>query len=117
MASYANVVAPAGADATLQGIFGAAFEGLGTVNAIELIWKTNCIISMVSYFKKILGVAIGNLLGGFLYERYGGAMLFRSFGIYVFVYGIIYCLIHVVIDRVDSSKSNGQGTEDHNSTQ
>ena len=76
---------------------------------------------MVSYFKKILGVAIGNLLGGFLYERYGGAMLFRSFGIYVFVYGIIYCLIHVVIDRVDkiekSSKSNGQGTEDHNSTQ
>ena len=38
MASYANVVAaPAGADATLQGIFGAAFEGLGTVNAIELI--------------------------------------------------------------------------------
>lgn len=32
MASYANVVAPTGADATLQGIFGAAFEGLGRGN-------------------------------------------------------------------------------------
>ena len=29
MASYADEVAPAGASATLQGIFGAIFEGIG----------------------------------------------------------------------------------------
>ncbi|XP_046440617.1 major facilitator superfamily domain-containing protein 6-like isoform X4 [Daphnia pulex] len=72
MASYANLIAPPEATSTLQGIFGALFEGIGT--------------------------SIGSLFGGFIYESYGGAIMFRSFGIYALVYGAIYSLSHFAMD-------------------
>ena len=37
MASYADLVAPDGTSATLQGIFGAIFEGIGTVFLIFIV--------------------------------------------------------------------------------
>ncbi|XP_046647849.1 major facilitator superfamily domain-containing protein 6-like isoform X2 [Daphnia pulicaria] len=73
MTSYAYLIAPPGAGTTLQGIFGALFEGIGT--------------------------AVGSLLGGFIFQNYGGAIMYRSFGIYTLIFGILYSSIHAFMDR------------------
>ncbi|XP_046389484.1 major facilitator superfamily domain-containing protein 6 [Ischnura elegans] len=55
MTSYASVVTPSGTEATIQGLVGAVFEGVG--------------------------VSLGSLLGGIVFEKFGGTVTFRSFGI------------------------------------
>ncbi|KAG8226489.1 hypothetical protein J437_LFUL007371 [Ladona fulva] len=55
MASYASIVAPPGTEATVQGLVGATFEGVG--------------------------VSLGSLIGGTLLTEYGGSITFRAFGI------------------------------------
>lgn len=67
MTSYAYVIAPAGFGSTMQGIVGAAFEGLG--------------------------LAIGSLVGGAIYKNYGGPFLFQAFG----VFSLVMCLLHALL--------------------
>ncbi|XP_067001445.2 major facilitator superfamily domain-containing protein 6 isoform X2 [Anabrus simplex] len=55
MASYASIVAPPGTEATVQGLVGALFEGIG--------------------------VSLGSLLGGTLFGLYGGGVTFRIYGL------------------------------------
>ena len=62
MASYADFAAPPEAMITLQGIFGALFEGIGNRYSLRVIIlfsqiQTNDLISS--------GTSIGSLLGGF----------------------------------------------------
>ncbi len=63
-ASFAYMVAPPGSASTLQGIFGAVFEGIGT--------------------------STGSMLGSFIFRSYGGAVAFRSFGVYVLVIAVLF---------------------------
>lgn len=49
------------------------------------------------------GTSIGSLLGGFIYESYGGAIMFRSFGIYALIYGTLYALCHFAMDYKKTS--------------
>jgi len=79
MASYANLVAPPGAGSTLQGIFGAAFDGLGT--------------------------STGSLLGGWIYQQYGGVAAFRTFGTFSLVAAVVFGSAHQLIGRNRSSKT------------
>ena len=95
MASYADFAAPPEAMITLQGIFGALFEGIGNRYSLRVIIlfsqiQTNDLISS--------GTSIGSLLGGFVFEAYGGAIMFRSFGVYALIYGIIYSICNLAID-------------------
>nr|CAD7444310.1 unnamed protein product [Timema bartmani] len=67
MASYANIAAPPGTEATVQGLVGAVFEGVG--------------------------MSLGSLLGGVLYNMYGGG---RAFLIYA-ITSLILFLAHVLV--------------------
>lgn len=70
MTSYAHIISPPGFESTMQGIVGAAFEGLG--------------------------VAIGSFVGGAVYKTMGGVYMFRAFGLFA----IILCLLHAVVHLV-----------------
>ncbi|CAG2055051.1 unnamed protein product [Timema podura] len=70
MASYASIVAPPGTEATVQGLVGAIFEGVG--------------------------VSLGSLIGGTLYDQQGGSFTFRMFGIG----SLVLCLLHFIIQRL-----------------
>ncbi|CAG7717968.1 unnamed protein product, partial [Allacma fusca] len=76
MTSYANKVSPTGTSATVQGIFGAAFEGLG--------------------------VAGGSLVGGLMFNAYGGAQAFLIFGCGAFVFAVLHCLIMFALNQSSS---------------
>nr|CAD7403617.1 unnamed protein product [Timema poppensis] len=67
MASYANIAAPPGTEATVQGLVGAVFEGVG--------------------------MSLGSLLGGVLYNLYGGG---KAFLIYA-ITSLILFLAHVLV--------------------
>ncbi|XP_065076312.1 major facilitator superfamily domain-containing protein 6 [Ochlerotatus camptorhynchus] len=67
MASYASIVAPPGTEATMQGLVGAVFEGVG--------------------------VSLGSLLAGNLFFKVGGSKTFRWFG----VGALILFVVHVFI--------------------
>ncbi|XP_071519609.1 major facilitator superfamily domain-containing protein 6-like isoform X2 [Panulirus ornatus] len=67
MTSYASLVAPPGTEATMQGIFGAAFEGIG--------------------------FSIGGFAGGFLFLELGGAEMFLCIG----VFNLIFTSIHIFL--------------------
>lgn len=102
MASYAYLIAPPGAATTLQGIFGAIFEGIGTSmssTAARLFSHSLCLS---------LGTSIGSLLGGYVFQTYGGAAMFRSFGIYALLVGIAYSGANFFLDRRSSSRK-GKG--------
>jgi len=73
MASYAHTISPPGMEATVQGIVGAAFEGVG--------------------------VAIGSVVGGGVYESRGGVFLFRAFSIFSFILCIIHASLQAAIHR------------------
>uniref|UniRef100_A0A336LKW0 CSON013643 protein n=2 Tax=Culicoides sonorensis TaxID=179676 RepID=A0A336LKW0_CULSO len=73
MASYASIVAPAGTEATLQGLTGAVFEGIG--------------------------VSLGSLLGGRLMGKIGGSLLFRYFGIAAWVAAALHALVQRFIKK------------------
>ncbi|KAK2713452.1 major facilitator superfamily domain-containing protein 6-like isoform X1 [Artemia franciscana] len=74
MASYAYVVAPPGVAATMQGVVGAVFEGVGT--------------------------ALGSFLGGILYNKYGGQMTYFIFGISALIGSILHCVSNLLISRM-----------------
>ncbi|XP_056634030.1 major facilitator superfamily domain-containing protein 6-like isoform X2 [Diorhabda sublineata] len=70
MTSYASIIAPVGLEATIQGLVGAVFEGVG--------------------------VSAGSSLGGYLYKKVGGPLTFRYFGFAA----LIICVIHVLVQRL-----------------
>ncbi|XP_022902451.2 major facilitator superfamily domain-containing protein 6-A [Onthophagus taurus] len=70
MASYASIVAPPGTETTMQGLFGAVFEGVG--------------------------VSLGSLLGGQLLEEVGGVWTFRIFGIS----SLSLCVVHAALQFI-----------------
>uniref|UniRef100_A0A182QGQ2 Major facilitator superfamily associated domain-containing protein n=1 Tax=Anopheles farauti TaxID=69004 RepID=A0A182QGQ2_9DIPT len=80
MASYASIVAPPGTEATMQGLVGAVFEGVG--------------------------VSLGSLLAGNLFNRIGGSSTFRSFGIAALVLFALHVVVQKVIDHF-----SGQGKQ------
>ncbi|CAG9819274.1 unnamed protein product [Phaedon cochleariae] len=63
--SYASIVAPPGTEATMQGVIGAVFEGIG--------------------------VSSGSALAGLSYRSFGGALTFRYFGFA----SLALCVVHV----------------------
>ncbi|XP_078591661.1 major facilitator superfamily domain-containing protein 6-like [Branchiostoma floridae x Branchiostoma japonicum] len=67
--TYASQIAPPGMEATMQGVMGAVFMGVG--------W------------------ASGSLIGGALFEQYGGVVLFRVYaGVCLFT-----CVVYTVVSR------------------
>jgi len=82
MTSYAHIIAPPGFESTMQGIVGAAFEGLG--------------------------VAIGSFVGGAVYKAKGGVFMFRAFGLFA----IILCVLHAVVHLLLLKRiKKGEGAE------
>ncbi|XP_053683703.1 major facilitator superfamily domain-containing protein 6 [Sabethes cyaneus] len=73
MASYASIVAPPGTEATMQGLVGAIFEGVG--------------------------VSLGSLLAGHLFQKVGGSKTFRLFGISALVLFVAHVLVQFTMDR------------------
>lgn len=73
MASYASIVAPPGTEATVQGTVGAVFEGIG--------------------------VSVGSLLGGVLFDKVHGATTFRIYGIVSLVLFGLHFAVQLVIGR------------------
>ncbi|CAH1968392.1 unnamed protein product [Acanthoscelides obtectus] len=76
MASYASIVAPPGTEATVQGMVGAVFEGIG--------------------------VSLGSTVAGLSYRSYGGSLTFRYFGFSSF----ILCIIHVAAQYIIKVRGN-----------
>ncbi|XP_059612922.1 major facilitator superfamily domain-containing protein 6 isoform X2 [Phlebotomus argentipes] len=70
MASYASIVAPPGTEATLQGLVGAVFEGVG--------------------------VSMGSLIAGILFAKIGGSLTFRYFGLGA----LLLLVLHVIVRRI-----------------
>ncbi|KAK6627466.1 hypothetical protein RUM44_009943 [Polyplax serrata] len=84
MASYASIVAPPGAEATVQGLVGATFEGIG--------------------------VSLGSYLGGIIFKERSGAGLFQIFGIVAFGLGILHGTLQYILrrnKRLDISSKGG----------
>lgn len=85
MTSYAHIISPPGFESTMQGIVGAAFEGLG--------------------------VAIGSFVGGAVYKNYGGVFMFRAFGLFAIILCLTHAVVHVVllrcINKEDENKLPG----------
>ncbi|XP_049545375.1 major facilitator superfamily domain-containing protein 6 isoform X1 [Anopheles darlingi] len=73
MASYASIVAPPGTEATMQGLVGAVFEGVG--------------------------VSLGSLLAGHLFEHIGGSATFRSFGWAALALFVVHVVVQALTDR------------------
>jgi len=90
MASYAHIISPPGFESTVQGIVGAAFEGLG--------------------------VAVGSVVGGAVYSAMGGVFMFRSFGLFAIVLCLIHAIVHIVlkcyIEKKKTSDFDVVATED-----
>ncbi|XP_067642983.1 major facilitator superfamily domain-containing protein 6 isoform X2 [Eurosta solidaginis] len=73
MASYASIVAPSGTDATMQGLVGAIFEGVG--------------------------VSMGSLISGYLFAAVSGSGTFLIFGVFAFVAFIVHVLVQLYLQR------------------
>ncbi|PSN34536.1 hypothetical protein C0J52_19087 [Blattella germanica] len=73
MTSYASIVAPPGTEATVQGTVGAVFEGVG--------------------------VSLGSLFGGMLYDKFGGAITFRIYGSFALALFILHSLVQFLLGR------------------
>ena len=71
MTSYAHIISPPGFESTMQGIVGAAFEGLG--------------------------VAIGSFVGGAVYKAYGGVFMFRAFGLFAIIMCLAHAFVHIML--------------------
>ncbi|XP_014671205.1 PREDICTED: major facilitator superfamily domain-containing protein 6-like [Priapulus caudatus] len=87
MVSYSNIIAPKGTAATMQGLVGGIFDGVGC--------------------------GFGSLLGGFIYESYGGAVTFRCFGVLALVSCILYWFANCFITSTES-KDEKDETEGSN---
>ncbi|KAG5895122.1 hypothetical protein JTB14_008559 [Gonioctena quinquepunctata] len=78
MASYASIIAPSGTEATMQGLVGAVFEGIG--------------------------VSAGSFTAGWTYKKYGGPLTFRYFGFGAFIAGIVHVAVQFLISLRDSKQ-------------
>ncbi|PNF21627.1 hypothetical protein B7P43_G11266 [Cryptotermes secundus] len=85
MASYASIVAPPGTEATVQGAVGAVFEGIG--------------------------VSLGSLLGGVLYDKYDGATTFRIYGIVSLGLFVLHFLVQTIISRKAQYSEQARGKD------
>ncbi|XP_068142157.1 LOW QUALITY PROTEIN: major facilitator superfamily domain-containing protein 6 [Drosophila tropicalis] len=77
MASYASIVAPPGTEATMQSLVGAIFEGVG--------------------------VSMGSLIGGLLFDSVSARTTFEIFGIAAFIIFIIHVIIQMFLQRNGNS--------------
>ncbi|KAA0183967.1 hypothetical protein HAZT_HAZT010669 [Hyalella azteca] len=73
MATYASVVTVPGAEATVQALLGASFEGLG--------------------------VAIGGLVGGVLFFQYSGQTMYFAFGLFNVIFGVLFALLNYLLQK------------------
>ncbi|XP_050300560.1 major facilitator superfamily domain-containing protein 6 [Anthonomus grandis grandis] len=71
MASYASIAAPTGTEATMQGLVGAVFEGVG--------------------------VSLGSLLAGWAMSNVSGAMTFRFFGLGALAAAGIHIIVQILL--------------------
>ncbi|CAH0547882.1 unnamed protein product [Brassicogethes aeneus] len=85
MASYASIVAPPGTEATMQGMVGAVFEGVG--------------------------VSLGSFVAGILFKEHGGAMCFRMFGIGSLVACLLHASVQFLLSRKDYETKYAHPTE------
>ncbi|XP_031631871.1 major facilitator superfamily domain-containing protein 6-A isoform X2 [Contarinia nasturtii] len=76
MTMYANVVAPSGTSATLQGLVGAIFEGVG--------------------------VSSGSFICGYLMKAYTGRIAFRIFGVAAICLSFLHYFVHKFLDNFDT---------------
>ncbi|XP_016983471.1 major facilitator superfamily domain-containing protein 6-B isoform X1 [Drosophila rhopaloa] len=83
MASYASIVAPPGTEATMQSLVGAIFEGVG--------------------------VSMGSLIGGLLFESVTARTTFEIFGIGAFIIFVIHVSIQLYLQRNSNIDENGKG--------
>lgn len=74
MASYASIVAPPGTEATMQGLVGAVFEGVG--------------------------VSLGSLLAGNLFFKVGGSKTFRYFGTGALILFVVHVAIQFAMEKL-----------------
>ncbi|GLH07936.1 Uncharacterized protein GBIM_13312 [Gryllus bimaculatus] len=81
MASFASIVAPPGTEATVQGLVGALFEGVG--------------------------VSLGSLLGGVLFDSYGGHTTFLVYGLG----SLVMFVLHIIVQYYLSSKNSNISKE------
>ncbi|XP_036326884.1 major facilitator superfamily domain-containing protein 6-like protein A isoform X2 [Rhagoletis pomonella] len=73
MASYASIVAPPGTEATMQGLVGAVFEGVG--------------------------VSMGSLIAGNLFAAVSGSGTFLIFGIFAFIVFVVHVCVQIYLQR------------------
>ncbi|XP_017095251.2 major facilitator superfamily domain-containing protein 6 isoform X1 [Drosophila bipectinata] len=83
MASYASIVAPPGTEATMQSLVGAIFEGVG--------------------------VSMGSLIGGLLFESVSARTTFEIFGIGAFILFVVHVCVQMYLQRNGSTDENGKG--------
>ncbi|CAG9770502.1 unnamed protein product [Ceutorhynchus assimilis] len=76
MASYASIVAPAGTEATMQGMVGAVFEGVG--------------------------VSLGSLLAGLAQSKVSGSLTFRYFGFGALAASVLHLIVQYFLKAQDS---------------
>lgn len=74
MTTYANIVAPKGTGATMQGLVGAIMEGIG--------------------------VSTGSFIGGLLIGKIGGSALYRLFAVISIVCGVIHFIVQYALDKM-----------------
>ncbi|KAH8378630.1 hypothetical protein KR009_000412 [Drosophila setifemur] len=84
MASYASIVAPPGTEATMQSLVGAIFEGVG--------------------------VSMGSLIGGLLFESVSARSTFEIFGIAAFIIFVVHVSLQMFLQRNGNTDENGKGT-------
>ncbi|KAJ1524888.1 hypothetical protein ONE63_009752 [Megalurothrips usitatus] len=83
MASYASILSVPGTEATVQGLVGAVFEGVG--------------------------VALGSFIGGAVYYAYSGAAMFGIFGGFSVVCALLHVAIQLHLSKLPSSPSDAKG--------
>jgi len=86
MTGYAHTIAPEGMEATVQGVVGAVYEGAG--------------------------VATGSLVGGAIYQNYGGVFLFRSASILALSLATLHIAAQCWLSRSDEERAREAKIED-----
>ncbi|XP_034255431.1 major facilitator superfamily domain-containing protein 6 isoform X2 [Thrips palmi] len=83
MASYASILSAPGTEATVQGLVGAVFEGIG--------------------------VSLGSFIGGAVFYAYSGAVMFGIFGGLSVVFALLHAGIQLHLAKLPSSPAGGKG--------
>ncbi|XP_066980576.1 major facilitator superfamily domain-containing protein 6-like [Macrobrachium rosenbergii] len=95
MITYANALAPKGAQATIQGIVKSTFVG---------------------------GVSLGGLIGGVLLEKFGGSKAYMCLGLFDLSFTLVFIIANLARDRLKVHRSDNasdqceyvaQGSNDH----